>query len=381
MPVSLTGQFRTQGHQALAGLQSWVRWVEDSGGLLLGRQRFSLKLRYYDDASRVETAAAAARRLIREDRVDLLFGPYSSGLSANVAEVAAEYGQLLWNQGGAADTIYRSDRRVVGILTGAPEYLAPLPALLRAAEPAASSFAVLCCSPGAFPRQVSAGLENRALALGFTEVLRRDFPPEQSDFTRLAAEVTEAAPELLLAVGRIRHDIAIARALASRWRDLSPDQRRPRVAAVVAAPLERFRLELGKAAENFVGPAQWEPSNRESAAGLPQPWFGPTPAQALATLRRAGASAGGLAVDYPMAQAYAAGLVAQKCLQESGTPEPARLWEVAGNQDFHTFFGRFRIDPATGRQTGRSVNIIQWQRGRKVVIWPPEQSQGNLILT
>jgi hypothetical protein len=34
--------------------------------------------------------------------------------------------------------------------------------------------------------------------------------------------------------------------------------------------------------------------------------------------------------------------------------------------------------PVTGRQVGRSVVLVQWQEGRKVIVWPPEQRQGPL---
>ena len=51
-----------------------------------------------------------------------------------------------------------------------------------------------------------------------------------------------------------------------------------------------------------------------------------------------------------MAQAYAAGLVAQRCVEQAGTLEDQVLRETAGKLDFSTFYGRFRIDPITGRQ-------------------------------
>ena len=60
------------------------------------------------------------------------------------------------------------------------------------------------------------------------------------------------------------------------------------------------------------------------------------------------------------------------------TLESAALRETAGDLDFSTFYGRFKIDPVTGRQIGRSVVIVQWQGGRKVVVWPPERSQSQL---
>ena len=191
------------------------------------------------------------------------------------------------------------------------------------------------------------------------KVLHREFSPEKSDFSDLAQEALAANPDLLLAVGRIRHDIALARCLAS----LRESGTFPRVVAVVAAPIDRFLHELGDDVEGFVGPSQWEPPINEREGVLPSPFFGPTPSQAMSSLQRAAAAEGGLAVDYPMAQAYAAGLVAQRCVSEAASFQPDALWEAAGKLDFHTFFGRFKIDPDTGRQIG-PLRLLGTMAGR-----------------
>ena len=375
IPVSLTGQFQIQGRQALAGLQAWVDDVNQAGGLNVDRVQCLVELVHYDDASLSDTATSATRRLIEDDRVDLLFGPYSSSLARAAAEVSAQKGHVFWNQGGAAEAIYKPGNRVADILSGARDYLSALPGLLRQADPAAVTFGIVRCSAGAFPRQVSEGLETGALALGFTKTIHLEFPPEKADFSDLAQQVAEAVPDLLVIVGRIRHDIAMAKALISCW----ANGIRSKATAVVATPIERFREELGSDVDGFVGPSQWEAPDHETGFLEPADYFGPTPSQALSSLNRA-ASAAGLPVDYPMAQAYAAGLAAQRCVEAAGSLEPDALWAAAAHLDFHTFFGRFKIDPATGRQVGRSVYLVQWQRGEKVVIWPREQAEGALTI-
>lgn len=373
--VSLTGQFQTQGRQALAGLQAWADYVNQAGGITVDGRKYPVDLVHYDDASLAEKASVATRTLILEDKVGLLFGPYSSGLARAAAEAAERDGQVLWNQGGAAEAVHRPGRRVVGILSGAGEYLSALPGMVSTADPTASTYGIARCSTGAFPRQVSDGLERQALARGFTKAIHLEFPPEQSVFDDLARQLCNARPDLLLVVGRIRHDIALARALVSCW----ANGERPKVSAVVAAPIKRFQEETGSGAEGFVGPSQWEPASAVARSNISPGYFGPSPGQALSSLERAAAVAR-VPVDYPMAQACAAGLVAQKCLEDAGSLEPELLWQAAGRLDFHTFFGRFRIDPSTGLQVGRSVFLVQWQQGRKVVIWPPEQAQGGLAI-
>lgn len=375
--VSLTGQFQTQGRQALAGLQAWADDVNRAGGLRIGPRRRPVKLVHYDDGSLAGGAETATCRLIEEDRVDLIFGPYSSGLARAAAAVTAERQQVLWNQGGA-DAMYRPGCRVVGILTGAQHYLVTLPRLVRRASSRASTFGIVRCSTGAFPRLVSEGLETEAQVPGFTRVIYRDFPPDQADFSALAEKVIQANPDILLVVGRIRHDIAIARALVNRWK--RKPSSRPRATAVVAAGIDDFRAELGADAEGFIAPSQWEPPAQEAAERMPDPYFGPAPLQVMESLNRVGATAGGLPVDYPMAQAYAAGLVAERCVLEAGSLDPAKLWQAAGELEFHTFFGKFKIHPSVGWQVGHSMPLVQWQQGRKVVIWPPEQQSGSIVL-
>jgi len=71
-----------------------------------------------------------------------------------------------------------------------------------------------------------------------------------------------------------------------------------------------------------------------------------------------------------MAQAYAGGLVVQRCIETAGTLDQHILRQVAGHLDFTTFYGRYRIDPSTGRQVGHRMPVVQWQEGGKVVVWP-----------
>jgi branched-chain amino acid transport system substrate-binding protein len=91
----------------------------------------------------------------------------------------------------------------------------------------------------------------------------------------------------------------------------------------------------------------------------------------MASLRAHGATD----VDYPMAQAYAGCLVLQRCLAAAGSLEQPALRQAANHLDFTTFYGRYRIDPATGRQLGHVMPVVQWQEGAKVVVWPPDMRQ------
>ena len=382
IPVSLSGAFSLQGRQALAGLRAWAEAANHQGGARVGGQLRPVELLWRDDRSRRDGVRQATERLIVDDGADILMGPYSAVLSLAAAEVSRRHCKLLWNQGGASAEIYRRGNPwVVGLLTPADEYLAGLLPAVRQAAPAASTLAILRAATGAFPADVCRGVERAAAALGFRVVLRREFDAQSPDFAEVVADVRQAAPDILVAVGRLENDLLLARRLMETGAC-------PPFAALVAAGVQRFQDELGAAAEGFIGPSQWEPPPPSPAAesvdatGRDAAYFGPTAAAVMNELRRAGDAdpAGPLPVDYPMAQAYAAGVALERCLQAAGTAADAALRKAAAGLEFRTFYGRFRTDPATGRPAGRQMLLVQWQGGRKVAIWPPETAAGRLRL-
>ncbi len=362
MAVSLSGQFQVQGRQALAGLQAWADDVTQTGGIHVGsKSPTPVSLVYYDDASNRHQVRQATERLITEDRVDILMGPYSSVLAQAAAEVAEGHEKLLWNQGGAADSIYeRGYQWIVGILTPASEYLTGLLPLVQSADPKARTLAIVRAASGQFPRAVCNGVLRVASELG-CDVSLWEYRRPVTQFTELLDRVDALRPAVLLGVGRIQDDLLLGGELARRGLELN-------TAVLVAAGVQQFRDVLGMASEGFLGPSQWEASSHYRHD------YGPATPQIMKSMRQPGSET----VDYPMVQAYAGALVAQRCVEAAGTVADAALRSMAGMLDFSTFYGRFKIDPETGRQTGHSVLIVQWQQGRKVVVWPPEQKTGDL---
>lgn len=362
IPVSLTGQFGLQGRQTLAGIHAWANDVNRSGGLRVAGEGTPVNLIWYDDASTREGARAITQRLITHDRVDLLVGPYSAVLTNAAAEVAQAHGKLLWNQGGASPLVYRRGNPwVVGILTPADEYLSGLLPAVREVRSEAATVAIARAATGAFPRDVAAGVERAAARLGFRVALSSRFDAEADDFCEIAQAICDVAPDVLLVVGRFQNDLNLSELLARTAPAIG-------TVAVIAAGVNAFRERLGSLADNFVGPSQWEPD-----AGYVVD-YGPGVAEVQDSLRRAGHPV----IDYPMAQSYAVGVVIQRCVEECKSLDDAELRQAAASLDFTTFYGRFRIDADTGRPAGKPALLVQWQQGRKVIVWPPEYRTGRL---
>ncbi len=367
IPVSLSGQFCLQGAQTLAGIRAWAGDVNRADGMAVGGRKHQVEVVWRDDASLRDNARAITQRLIIDDRVDLLVGPYSAVLTSAAAEVAQAHGKLLWNQGGASPQVYRRGNPwVAGILTPADEYLAGLLPAVREVCPSAATVAIVRVATGAFPRDVSEGVEQAADALGFHSVLSLQFDAEAEDFCEPVAEVCRASPDVLVVAGRFQNDLKLAELLAGAAPPIG-------AVAVVAAGVDAFRERLGDSAENFIGPSNWEPDAALRYALDVD--FGPGVAEVQASLAREGYPV----IDYPMAQAYAVGVVIQRCVEECDSLDDAALRQTAASLDFTTFYGRFRIDADTGRPIGKPALLVQWRRGRKAIVWPPEYRTEGLV--
>lgn len=72
--------------------EMWVKEVNGKGGLLIGGKRVPIEVVEYDDRSNSEEAVRAVERLVTQDKVDLLFPPWGTGLNLAVGPVFNKYG-------------------------------------------------------------------------------------------------------------------------------------------------------------------------------------------------------------------------------------------------------------------------------------------------
>jgi len=79
LSISLTGRFFLQGQEALQGIRLWQSYINAQGGIAVrdGEKR-TVRLIWYDDYSQVSAARTNVLRLLREEKIDILFGPYQS---------------------------------------------------------------------------------------------------------------------------------------------------------------------------------------------------------------------------------------------------------------------------------------------------------------
>jgi branched-chain amino acid transport system substrate-binding protein len=368
LSLSLSGGFSMMGRQAEAALKLFVADTNAAGGIRTSDGAHELALECHDDQSDPGSCAEIYRALCGDRGVDLLLGPYSSGLARAAAPIAEAAGMVMLNHGGADDGLYTHGMRmIVGILSPASDYLLAFARLLTELKFWRKRLAIVAAvSP--FARDVAAGLaaacqERRARRRGVRVRLKYsgDFARDEA-IAMLMPALRRNRINALVAVGGFDQDVALVRKVATSGLNIP-------VLGCVAAGVQGFAEALGEAAEGIVGPSQWE----EQARIVPE--FGPTPGEFAHRMR----ADGHRECDYPAAQAYAAGLLGCAAIREANSFDQARMRDTLAEMRTSTLYGDFAIDRVTGRQVAHKVLLVQWHMGRKVIIEPQSHAETGAI--
>ncbi|GAF73369.1 unnamed protein product, partial [marine sediment metagenome] len=79
--VSLTGKMAYEGRLVKDGYEVWADWVNSHGGINAGGKNYDVKVIYYDDESTPVRGAKLTEKLITQNKVQYLFGPFSSSIT------------------------------------------------------------------------------------------------------------------------------------------------------------------------------------------------------------------------------------------------------------------------------------------------------------
>jgi branched-chain amino acid transport system substrate-binding protein len=313
LTLSLTGKYERQGTEAAEGVRLWA-------------QEADIRLILTDDHGSRSIAVNTYARWI--DGVDLLLGPYASGLVRAVAPLVRDAGRILWNHGGSADDLAQPG--TASLPAPASTYFEGI--VDEAIERKARRL-ILVQGPGPFARYVANGAKSRATERGI----------DSQTIDASAVESEDLEDTALLVAGPFEHDVAVVRGVRDRGQS-------PALLGAVAAGIPAFGQELGEAAEGVLAPVQWWPSSQT-------PTVGPSGTDFVTRYQHRT----GHEPSYPAAQAAAAGYLAHAAHQQDVGINDLPQWTTS------TFFGDFILDP-TWRQVGHHVTTIRWQSGHMVPI-------------
>ena len=349
--VALTGKYARTGQEQLQGFQMWVEEVNARGGLL-GRK---VTLKYYDDESKPETGAKLYEKLITDDKVDLLIGPYSSDVTLAASTVAERHGMPMVSSGASSNEIWeRGYKNTFGLYTLADIYMDKI---IEYGKAKGLKKIALVYENTSFPRDVAKGVRNKAKALGMQIVFDEEYGKASTDFTSMIVKIKAKKPDMIIGGSYLPDSTGFVR-------QAKENRLYAKIFAFAVGPgLPDFGKNLGLDAEGVMGNTQWEPTLvilgvKEFAAKY-KARHGHEP----------GYHAGG---------GYGAGQVLEAAVKKAGSFDRDKLRQTLFDLDIVTAFGNFKVD-ATGKQIGKPAYAVQWLNGERHVVLPASAATRKVV--
>jgi branched-chain amino acid transport system substrate-binding protein len=351
--LALSGKYAVMGSLQRKGFNLWETHVNAMGGLL-GRR---VKMQIHDDQSDPQRAAGIYRKMIEQDKVDLVFGPYSSGISEAILPVTEKNKYPVLLAGASADRLWgKGYKYAFGVYTPASKYAVGFLQLL--VKNKVKGIAIVSADD-AFSISLSDNTKKWARKFRLNVLHFERFKKERRDLTEIASKVKASKSQALVVCGHLDESVNMRKALKQiKWY--------PRAYyASVGPATQKFRSILGNDANLVFSSSQWE---KEVGIHFPQ---GKKFISSFNDVYQESPS-------YHAATAYASGMILEAALKKIGDVDRDRLRDALSAIDTMTIIGRYGVDKS-GWQIRHFPLIVQWQEGEKRVVWPEKLKAANPI--
>ncbi|HYC46564.1 MAG TPA: amino acid ABC transporter substrate-binding protein [Burkholderiales bacterium] len=367
--ISLTGKYSSNGINAKNGYEFAVKRINDMGGVKVGGKAYKLKVVYYDDESTPARAAQLAERLIRQDDIKYMLGPYSSGLTKAVAPVIeANKIPMVEAEGASRSLFTQGYRYLFAVLSTSEQYLASSVDL--AAEMAEKNGKkpsdvkiAMAFENDPFSLDVRAGVMDDAKEHKMKIVVDDKLPRDLSDMSATLTKVKALKPDLLVVSG---HEKGASTAM----RQIIDMNVNVPMIAITHCESGKLVPQFGAGANGVLCPTQW--SETLSYKGK---YFG-----SAADYDKAFKAAypDYKTVPYQTAQASAAVLVWKEAFERANSFDKEKLRDALAATDMMTFYGPIDFDKS-GKNTAKPMVLRQIQSGEYVVVAPTRWATAKLI--
>lgn len=369
--ISLTGKYSTNGHHARNGYNFAIQKINEAGGVKVGDKTYMLEVLYYDDESTPARGAQLAERLIAQDGVDFMLGPYSSGMTKAIAPVTEKYNIPMVEAEGASRSLFNKGYRYMfAVLSTSEQYLASAIDLAAGvAEKNGKSPSevkvAMAFENDPFSQDVRAGVMEDMEKYGMQAVIDDQLPRDLSDMSATLTKVKALQPDLLVVSGHSKGAETAVRQIG----EMNIDTPMIGVTHCDAADVTN---KFPKAAEGILCPTQWA-----ETLTYEDDFFG-SAANYAEEIRAAFEMYRDRAIPYQTAQASAAVWVYKDAFERAGTLDKEAVRDALAATDLMTFYGPIRFSEA-GNNVAKPMVLWQIQNGEYNVVAPPDFASHELI--
>jgi len=360
--ISITGKTAKEGEYTRDGYQFAIDKINEMGGIKVGGKVYKVALKYYDDETKPERSAQLFEKLINEDKVNLLLGPYGSSPTGTAAPIAERYRMPMVEANGAAEGVFNKGYKFsFMILSPAKLYLRGIIDLIRAKDPALKNVAILGENES-FSKEVAAGAAEYAKEKGMQVVYDELYPTGAQDVSALLTAIKGKNADVILGSGHLQDSLLIVKTA----KDLNVAPKAMGFSVGPSSP--EFRENLKKNADYIFGATQWTDALRYKGT---DPWSTP---QAFATAFRA-THPQYKVIPYQVAESAVAVITYKSAIEAAGTLDPGKVRDALAAIDLTTFYGRVKFD-ARGVNVFKPMAVEQLQPdGNKYTVWPEDVAE------
>jgi branched-chain amino acid transport system substrate-binding protein len=360
--ISITGKTAKEGEYTRDGYQMYVDTINEKGGINVGGKTYKVKLVYYDDESKSERTAQLYEKLINEDKVNFLLGPYGSGPTGTAAPIAEKYKIPMVEANGAAESIFsKGYKYTFAVLSPGKNYLRGVIDLVRIKDPAIKTVAILGENEP-FSKEVAGGAADYAKEQGMEVVYQELYPTGTQDVSALLTNIKGKSPDVLLGAGHLQDSLLIVK----QAKDLGVSPKAMGFSVGPSSP--EFRDNLKSDADYIFGATQWTDALKYNGD---DPWKTP---QAFAAAFKAKYSSYSV-IPYQVAESTAALVAYQHAIEKAGNLDPQAVRDALAGLDFMSFYGQIKFDER-GVNIYKPMAVEQLQTdGKKYTVFPGDVAE------
>jgi branched-chain amino acid transport system substrate-binding protein len=360
--ISITGKTAKEGEYTRDGYQFAIDKINEMGGIQVGGKKYTVALKFYDDETKPERTAQLIEKLINEDKVNLLLGPYGSSPTGTAAPIAERYKIPMVEANGAAESVFSKGYTYsFMILSPAKLYLRGIIDAVRSKDPTVKTVAILGENES-FSKEVAQGAAEYAKEKGMEVVYDELYPSNTQDVSALLTAIKGKNAQVILGSGHLQDSLLIVK----QARDLNVSPKAMGFSVGPSSP--EFRANLGKSADYIYGATQWTEALRYNGN---DPWKTP---KAFGDAFRA-KHPDYKVIPYQVAESAVAVIAYQKAIEKAGSLDPSKVRDALAANDLSTFYGRVKFD-SRGVNVFKPMAVEQYQPdGNKYTVWPADVAE------